>query len=111
MTEGKITMAAEEGYRIFNLNNIVKINNPSGELIGLGEVIPFSTRISILDRLKDLLPISHILKVSTNRTTKEFLLRMLDAQYPDKRDKDWVTFSTVYVLEKIRIPELMDLKK
>lgn len=104
MDVGKIIASIEEGYHITPLNSPQEIKGYDGELLGYGEVVPFPTRVSCLSRLADFLPIEHILKAATGRSSAEYLTRSLIARYPGKRDLDWITIKTVHILEKSELP-------
>lgn len=106
MGVGKIIVSIEEGYHITPLNSPQEIRSYDEELLGYGEVIPFPTRVSRLPRLVEFLPIEHILKAATGRSSKEYLVRSLIARYPGKRDLDWITIKTVHILEKSEIPKI-----
>lgn len=104
MGVGKIIVSIEEGCHITPLNSPLEIRSYDGELLGYGEVVPLPTRVSCLHYLADFLPIEHILKAATGRSSAEYLTRSLIARYPGKRDLDWITIKTVHILEKSELP-------
>jgi len=101
LKEGQLIGSIEEGYRIFNLNKPQEIRAFfDGDFLGYGEVVPFNTRISRMNIMRDYLPIGEMLKVATGRDSTHHLNRHLSGIYPEKHDLDWITVETVCILDK-----------
>lgn len=101
---GKTIVSIEEGYHVSHINDPSEIMSYDKELLGYGEVVPFPTRVSYLHYFNSFLPIEYILKAATGRSSVEYLKRLLLARYPQKRDLDWITIETIYIVQKtIRI--------
>jgi len=101
LKEGQLIGSIEEGYRIFNLDRPQEVRAFfGGGFLGYGEVIPFNTRLSRMNVMRNYLPIDKMLKTATGRDSTHHLNRHLMRMYPDKHDLDWVTVETLYILDK-----------
>jgi len=85
LAEGKIGATVEEGYRIYDLDNLAKVVDPSGREIGSARVL--ETRQTTIENLE-----KRDLKIvkSQGLKSKEEAVRIMSSRYSKK--VRWITF-------------------